>query len=61
MRTNQNKIEVVRIRIGGKIFYPIEQFMQMNSLTTRMSVYNWIKEGKAEKKKIGSGSFFTLK
>ncbi len=59
MKTDQKKIEVVRIRIGDKVYYPIEQFMQLNSLTRR-SVYNWIKEGKAEKKKIGSGSFFTL-
>lgn len=55
-----NKAEIVRLRIGGKVYYPIEQFMQLNSLRTRRSVYNWIKEGKAEKRKIGSGSFFTL-
>ena len=59
MKTDQKKIEVVRIRIGDRIYYPIEQFMQMNSITRR-SVYDWIKKGKAEKKMIGSGCFFTL-
>lgn len=61
MKTDQNKIEVIRIRIGDKVYYPIEQFMILNSLKSRVAVYNWVKEGKVEKKKIGSGSFFTLK
>lgn len=50
---------ISKVTIGNKQYYCIELFMTLNSLKTRKSVYDWIKEGKAEKKKIGSASFFS--
>ena len=32
--------------------------MLLNDLRTKKSVYNWVNEGKAIKKKIGSNAFF---
>jgi hypothetical protein len=32
--------------------------MQLHGLKTRKTVYDWIQSGKAEKKKIGTASFF---
>lgn len=48
-----------KIKIGDKEFYSITLFMLYYNLKTRKSVYDWIDQGKAEKKKIGSNSFFT--
>lgn len=46
-----------KIRIGQKEYYSIQFFMVLNNLKTRKSVYDWIDQGKAEKKKIGPASF----
>lgn len=50
-----------KVKIQDKEYYSITLFMLLNNLKTRKSVYDWIKEGRAEKKKIGSNSFFAVK
>jgi hypothetical protein len=47
-----------KVKIKDKEYYSIALFMQVFSLKTRKSVYDWIDQGRAEKKKIGSNSFF---
>lgn len=47
-----------KIKIAGKEYYSIDLFMIITGLKSRRSVYAWIDNGKAEKKKIGSNSFF---
>lgn len=47
-----------KIKIKEKEYYSIARFMELFSLKTRKTVYNWVKDGKAEVKKIGSNSFF---
>lgn len=50
-----------KIKIKEKEYYSIALFMEIYGLKTRKSVYDWIDQDKAEKKKIGSASFFALK
>ncbi|MCX6303295.1 MAG: hypothetical protein NTW82_14050 [Bacteroidia bacterium] len=47
-----------KVKIAGKEYYSIELFMIIAGLRSRRSVYAWVDQGKAEKKKIGSNSFF---
>lgn len=47
-----------RVKIGEKEYYSIGFFMLLYNLKTRKSVYDWITEKKAEKKKIGNNAFF---
>jgi hypothetical protein len=47
-----------KVKIGEKEYCSIDLFMIMHNLKTRKSVYDWLKEGKVEKKKIGTNSFF---
>jgi hypothetical protein len=47
-----------KVKIKDKEYYSIALFMQVFGLKTRKSVYDWIDQGRAEKKKIGSNSFF---
>jgi hypothetical protein len=52
-------ISLDKIRIGEKVYYSAALFMLINGIKTRKTVYDWIDQGKAEKKKIGTNSFFT--
>lgn len=47
-----------KVKIKDKEYYSIALFMELFALKSRKSVYNWIDQGKAEVKKIGSNSFF---
>jgi len=47
-----------RVIIQDKEYYSIQKFMELYGLKSRTSIYVWIQEGKAEKKKIGTNSFF---
>jgi len=47
-----------RVKINDKEYYSIALFMELQSLRSRHSVYAWVKDGRAEMKKIGSNSFF---
>jgi len=47
-----------RVKIQEKEYYSILRFMELHSLKSRQSVYAWVKDGKAERRKIGSNSFF---
>jgi hypothetical protein len=47
-----------KINSAGKTYYSIAYFMEIYSLKTRKTVYDWLTTGKAEKMKIGPASFF---
>lgn len=51
-----NKLD--RVKIDDKEYYSILRFMELYGLKSRQSVYDWVGDGKAEIKKIGSNSFF---
>ena len=50
-----------KLRIGDKVYVKIDQFMLQNNIRTRKTVYDWEKEDKVVRKKIGSNAFFALK
>jgi hypothetical protein len=50
---------MTRVKIGNKDYYCIKEFMRLNNLKTRKSVYDWLAENKAERKKIGNNAFFS--
>jgi hypothetical protein len=47
-----------KVKIKDKEYYSINLFMIITGLKSRRSVYAWVDQGKADKKKIGSNSFF---
>jgi len=47
--------------INNETYYSIEKFMLMNNLKSKKSVYNWVKNDRAEQKRIYNTSFFRLK
>jgi hypothetical protein len=47
-----------KITIEGVEYYSWERFLKISGLKNRKSIYDWVKDGKAEIKKIGSASFF---
>lgn len=49
-----------KLTIDDSTYYSIESFMKMNGLTTRASVYNWVKSGKAIKKNVINSAWFKL-
>jgi len=49
------------ITIGNITYYSIDRFMLMNNISSKKTVYNWVKDGKAEQKKIYNTSFFKMK
>ena len=50
-----------RITIEDVTWYSADEFLKVTQLKNRKSIYDWVKSGKAEIKKIGSASFFRLK
>jgi len=49
------------ITIEDKTWYSWEKFLPIAGLKNRKSIYDWVRSGKVEVKKIGSASFFRLK
>lgn len=49
-----------KITLGGKTYVDWKIFLKMTGLKNRKSIYDWIKSGKAEVKKIGSASFYRM-
>jgi len=47
-----------KITIDNKTFYSWSEFLKVSGLKNRKSIYDWLRSGKAEVKKIGSASFF---
>lgn len=47
-----------KITIGNETFYSWKEFLKVSGLKNRKSIYDWVNNGKAEIKKIGSASFF---
>jgi len=50
-----------KLKFGNEEWYDWESFLLISGLRNRKSIYDWIKSGKAEVKKIGSASFYRLK
>ena len=46
------------ITIEDKKYYSWNKFLEISGLRNRKSIYDWVRSGKAEVKKIGSASFF---
>jgi len=49
------------ITLENKTYYDWEKFLPISGLKNRKSIYDWVKSGKVEVKKIGSASFYRLK
>lgn len=49
------------ITVKEKRYYSIEKFMLLNNIRSNKTVYNWVKDGKAEQKVFFNTSFFRLK
>lgn len=49
------------ITIADKKYYSIDKFMLQNNIRSNKTVYNWVKDGKAEQKNMFNTSFFRLK
>ena len=49
------------VTISGTKYYSIDQFMLMNNIKSKKTVYNWVNDGKAEQKTIFNSSFFKKK
>ena len=45
------------LRIGNKIFYSLKKAILVYNVSEK-TIYEWVKNGIAEKYKIGSASFF---
>jgi len=48
------------ITVEGKTYYSWNKFLAVAGLKNRKSIYDWVKSGRAEVKKIGSASFFRM-
>ena len=48
------------ITIEDKTYYSWNKFLIVSGLKNRKSIYDWVKTGKVEVKKIGSASFFRI-
>lgn len=49
------------ITIDKKKYYTIKQFMLLNNIRAKKTVYNWVESNKAEQKNYFNTSFFRLK
>ncbi len=49
------------IKIGNKKYFSIDKFMLQNNINSKKTVYNWVENGKVEKKDMFNTSFFRLK
>lgn len=47
-----------KITIEGKTYFDWRSFLKETGLRNRKSIYDWVNNGKAEVKKIGSASFY---
>ncbi len=47
-----------KITIEGKTYFDWQSFLLETGLKNRKSIYDWVKDGKAEVKKIGSAPFY---
>jgi len=50
-----------KLKFGNEEWHDWESFLLISGLRNRKSIYDWIKSGKVEVKKIGSASFYRLK
>lgn len=49
------------ITIENIKYYSIDKFMLQNNISSKKTVYNWVDNGKAERKNMFNTSFFRLK
>ena len=49
-----------KITIQGEVYYSWESFLLATGLKNRKSIYDWVKQGKAKAKKIGSATFYRV-
>ena len=49
-----------KITIEGKTYFDWKSFLNESGLKNRKSIYDWIKAGKVEVKKIGSAPFYRM-
>ena len=47
-----------KITVDGKTYFDWKSFLLESGLKNRKSIYDWVKDGKAEVKKIGSAPFY---
>lgn len=50
-----------KITIEGKTWYSWQEYLKLSGLKNRKNIYDHLKTGRAECKKIGSASFFKPK
>lgn len=49
-----------KIKLGNEEWHDWESFLVLSGLKNRKSIYDWVNQGKAIVKKIGSASFYML-
>ena len=49
-----------KVKIKDTVYYSIDEFMNLNNINARKTVYNWVKDGKAIKKNLGSNAYFKM-
>ena len=49
------------LTLGKETWHDWESFLIVAGLRNRKSIYDWVRDGKAEVKKLGSASFYRLK
>ena len=49
-----------KITLDGKTYFDWKGFLKVSGLKNRKSIYDWVRTGQAEVKKIGSASFYRI-